>query len=155
MSNTQANGLQKTLLRSQNPKLHFISFEPLMLKKSEVKSLKAGTLLSLGKKLPQLYVYRKGAVIGQVDIGQIDDNEAVIVSAKERISNLGKPDPKYLALECRIAILPKAEFVVGKLVILPKGSLGHLLLFVKQELIATASLVQNTEGYFLQIEECN
>jgi len=124
-----------------------------MLKKSEVKSLKTGMLLSLGKKLPQLYVYRKGAVIGQVDIGQIDDNEAVIVSAKERISNLGKPEPKYLTLESRIAILPKTEFVVGKLVILPKGSLSHLLLFVKQELIATASLVQNTEGYFLQIEE--
>ncbi len=153
MSNTQANGLRKTLLRSQNPKLHFISFEPLMLKKNEAKNLKAGTLLSLGKKLPQLYVYRKDAVIGQVDIGQIDDHEAVIVSAKERISNLGKPEPKYLTLECRIAILPKAEFVVGKLVTLPRGVLDHLLLFVKQELIATASLVQNTEGYFLQIEE--
>jgi len=153
MRNTQANGLQRTLLRSQNPKLYFVSFEPFMLKKSELKSLKAGTLLHLGKKLPQLYVYRKGVVVGQVDIGQINGKEVVIVSAKERISNLGKPEPKYATVECRIAILPKKAFVVGKLVTPSGVSLDHILLFVKQELVAVAALLQNEEGYFLQIQE--
>ena len=155
MINTQANGLQQALLRSPNPKLYYLSFEPLMLKKSEFKNLKAGMLLELGKKLPQLYVCRKGVVVGQVDIGQIDGKEVVVVSAKERISNLGKPEPKHLALECRIAILPKRSFVVGKLVTLSGSPLEHILLFAKEELVATAALVQNEEGYFLQIQECN
>ena len=155
MSNMQANGLQQTLLRSQNPKLYYLSFEPLMLKKSELKSLKEGTVLALGKKLPQLYVYRKGVVVGQVDIGQIDGEEVVIISAKERIPNLGKPESKHVVLECRIAVLPKSSFVVGKLVRLLGSSLDHILLFVKQELVATATLVQNKEGYFLQIRGLN
>ncbi len=152
MYNTQSNSLQMTLLKSQNPKLYFISFEPMMLKKSEAKNLKEGDLFFLGKKLPQLYVYRKGSVVGQVDLGRSEACEAVIISAKERISNLGKTEPKYFPLECRIALLPKREFVVGKLVRLPKGSLDHLLLFTKQELVAVARLMQNSEGYFLQIE---
>ncbi len=152
MVNMQANRLQQTLLRSQNPKLYFIAFEPMMLKKSEAKSLKAGKLIALGKTLPQLYIYRKGSVVGQVQLGAVDGQASVIVSAKERMDNLGKPESKYLVLECRIALLPKQEFVVGKLVKLPKDALSHIVLFVKQEIIATASLLQNKEGYFLQIE---
>lgn len=155
MTNTQANGLLHALLRTQNPKLYYLSFEPLMLKKSEIKSLEEGRLLALGKKLPQLYVYRKGVVVGQVDIGQINGEEVVIISAKERIPNLGKPEPKHVVLECRIAILPKSSFVVGKLVRLSGNLLDHILLFVKQELVATAALVQNKEGYFLQIQKEN
>ena len=155
MSNMQANGLQQTLLRSQNPKLYYLSFEPLMFKKSELKSLKEGMVLALGKKLPQLYVCRKGVVVGQVDIGQVNGEEVVIISAKERIPNLGKPEPKHVVLECRIAVLPKSSFVVGKLVRLSGSSLDHILLFVKQELVATAALVQNEEGYFLQIQKEN
>lgn len=155
MSNMQANGLQQTLLRSQNPKLYYLSFEPLMFKKSELKSLKEGMVLALGKKLPQLYVCRKGVVVGQVDIGQVNGEEVVIISAKERIPNLGKPEPKHVVLECRIAVLPKSSFVVGKLVRLSGSSLDHILLFVKQELVATAALVQNEEGYFLQIRGLN
>jgi len=152
MVNMQANRLQQTLLRSENPKLYFISFEPLMLKKSDIKSLKAGELISLGKTLPQLYIYRKGGVVGQAQLGEVNGEASVIVSAKERMTNLGKPESKYLVLECRIALLPKQEFVVGKLVKLPKGSLNRIVLFAKQEVVATASLLQNQEGYFLQIE---
>lgn len=155
MYNSQSNSLHKALLKSKNPKLYFVSFEPMMLKKSEVKNLKKGELLFLGKELPQLYVYRKGSIVGQVDLGSTEACEAVIVSAKERISNLGKTEPKYLPLECRIALLPKQEFVVGRLVRLPKGSLDHLLLFAKQEMVAVARLMQNSEGYFLQIEACS
>lgn len=153
MHNTQLYGLNRTLLRSQHSKLYFVSFEPLMLRKSDAKDLKPGRKIFLGKRLPQLYVYRKGSVVGQVNLGQIGGEEALIISAKERISNLGKAEPKYLTLECRIALLPKQEFVVGKLVHLPQGSLRCLLLFVKQEPVASASLTQNSEGYFLQIEE--
>jgi len=152
MYNTQSNSLHKALLKSKNPKLYFVSFEPMILKKGELKNLKEGELLFLGKRLPQLYVYRKGSVVGQVELGRSEACEAVIISAKERISNLGKTEPKYVPLECRIALLPKQEFVVGKLVRLPKGSLDHLLLFAKQEMVATARLMQNSEGYFLQIE---
>jgi len=155
MHNTQLHGLHRTLLRSQHPKLYFVSFEPLMLRKSDAENLQPGQKIFLGKRLPQLYVYRKGGVVGQVDLGQVEGREALIVSAKERISNLGKEEPKYLALECRMALLPKQEFVVGKLVHLPQDSLQHLLLFIKQEQVASASLMQNSEGYFLQIGACS
>ena len=153
MYNVQSSGLHRALLRSQNSKLYYLSFEPLMLRKSEYKALKAGDLLSLGKELPQPYIYRKGNIVGQADLGQIDGNTAAIVSAKEHISNLGKPEAKHILLECRIAVLSKNTFVVGKLALLPKDSLSHIVLFVKQKPIAAASLMQNKEGYFLQIEE--
>ena len=153
MYNAQSDGLYRALLRSQNSKLYFISFEPLILKKSESKELKIGELLSLGKELPQLYVYRKGNIVGQADLGHINGNAAVIISAKEHISSLGKPESKHIVLECRVATLPKDTFVVGKLTVLPKDSLSHIVLLVKQKPIAVASLMQSKEGYFLQIEE--
>ncbi len=153
MLNLQANGLSNALLRSSNPKLNLIAFEPLMLKKSEAKSLKVDDLIALGKKLPQLYIYRKGGVVGQVALGEVDGREAVIISAKERIANLGKPEPKYTTLECRIAVLPKREFTVGKLVYIPAYSTEKILLFIKETLVARAKLVENGEVFFLQITE--
>jgi len=141
------------MLRSKNPKLNLIAFEPLMLKKSELKSLQPNSIIALGGKLPQIYIYRKGAVIGQASLGQIEGREVVIISAKERMTNLGKPESKYAVLECRIAILPKQEFVVGKLVPLPKSVVEHIQIFMKQTLIASAALLQNDEGYVLQINE--
>ena len=153
MLNLQANGLGNALLRSSNPKLYLIAFEPLMLKKSEGKGLKERDLITLGKKLPQLYIYRKGGVVGQVVLGEVEGREAVIISAKERITNLGKPEPKYTALECRIAILPKREFIVGKLVYIPAHSMEKILLFIKGALVATAKLVEDGEMFFLQVTE--
>ena len=153
MYNLQANGLTQALLRSNNPKLYHLCLEPFQVKKSEIKSLAVGHLLALGKELPLLYIYRKGAIVGQAELGRIDDAQVVIISAKERIANVGKPDAKYIKVESRIAILPKGRFVVGKLVALPAGSLEHVLLFVKGKIVATAKLVENTEGIFLQITE--
>jgi len=124
-----------------------------MLKKSELKSLKTGESIALGKKLPQLYVYRKERVIGQLSLGQTENGAVVIVSAKERIVNLGKPESKYQMLECRIALLDKEDFVVGRLVQLPTGSLEDILLVTKAEVLASAKLLQNSEGYYLQITE--
>jgi hypothetical protein len=151
--NLQADGLSDALLRSLNPKLYLIAFEPLMLKKSEAKGLKEGDLITLGKKLPQLYIYRKGGVVGQVVLGEVDGREAVIISAKERITNLGKAKPKYTTLVCRIAVLPKREFIVGKLVYIPAHSTEKILIFVKETVVARAKLVENGEIFFLQITE--
>ena len=153
MYNLQADGLSRAILRSKNPKLNLIAFEPLMLKKSELKALQPHMLIALGKKLPQVYIYRKGGVVGQAKLGQVKDREVLIISAKERVSNLGKPESKYSVLECRIAILPKREFVVGKLVLLPKNVAKNIQIFMKQTLIASAALLQNDEEYFLQINE--
>lgn len=153
MHNLQADGLHLALLRSKSAKLHFVAFEPLMLKKSEFKSLKSKSLIFLGKKLPQTYIYRKGGIVGQATLGTVSGSEAVIVSAKERISHLGKPEPKYVSLESRMAVLPKRDFVVGKLVTLPRGTIEHILLFHKKELLATATLRENKEGYYLKIQE--
>ena len=153
MLNLQANGLNEALLRSANPKLYLIAFEPLMLKKTEIKQLEEGDLIQLGKRLPELYIYRKGSVVGQVALGEADGREAVIVSAKERITNLGKPEPKYTVLESRIAILPKEKFIVGKLAYLPSHATEKILLFVKEKVIATARLLEDGEQYFLEIVE--
>jgi len=153
MTNAQADGLNWALLRSNNPKLHIIAFEPLMLKKTDVKQLKVGDLLLLGKRLPELYIYRKGSVVGQLELGEADGREAVIISAKERITNLGKPEPKYIVLESRIAILPKEKFIVGKLAYLPLQATEKILLFVKEKVVVTSRLVEDGENYFLQIVE--
>jgi len=154
MVNAQANGLAQAILRSHNPKLYLLGFEPLMVKKSEFKTLSQGDIIVLGKKLPELYLYRKGGVVGQALLGEADGNAVVIIAAKERIDNLGKAPSKYLLLESRIAVIPKASFVVGKMVSLPANSLQTILLYRKQVLVATASLVQTDQGYALQINEC-
>jgi len=151
MVNLQADGLAQAILRSQNPKLHLLAFEPLVIKKSELKRLEEGGLIALGKKLPQLYIYRKGAVVGQAELGEVDGREAVVISAKERISNLGKTESKSVMLECRLAVLPKNSFVVGRLVMLPRATRERIEIFAKGRLLATASLVEDSEGYFLQI----
>ncbi len=151
MYNLQANGLNQAILRSHNPKLYLLAFEPLMIKKSELKALAIGDLVILGKKLPQLYIYRKGGIVGQAKLGLAQGKEVVIILAKERIDTIGKAVPKYTLLESRIATIPKHSFTVGKLVTLTANSLGQIPLFVKEKLVATATLVQTVEGYALQI----
>jgi len=153
MYNLQANGLNQAILRSRNSKLYLLAFEPLMIKKSELKALSIGDLVTLGKKLPQLYIYRKGGIVGQAKLGIAHGGEVVIISAKERIDTIGKAASKYTLLESRIAVIPKVSFTVGKLVELTVNSLGQIPLFTKEKLIATASLVQTEEGYALQINE--
>jgi len=153
MYNLQANGLSQAILRSHNPKLHLLSFEPLMIKKSELKALEIGDSIVLGKKLPQLYIYRKDGIVGQAQLGRAMGRESVVISAKERIDNLGKAEPKYTLLETRIATLPKSDFEVGKLVELPVESLSSILLFSRQKLVAMASLIQAGGNYALQIQK--
>jgi len=153
MVNQQANSLIHAVLKRGNAKLHLLCFEPLIIRKGALKKLAKNDTIALGKKLPDLYIYRKGMVVGQAELGQIDGRETIIVSAAERIANLGKADTKHAVLECRIAIVPKEAFVVGKLFPIPKDSLASMLLFVKGKQIASVALKHSDEGYFLQVNE--
>jgi len=153
MYNLQANGLNKALLLSDIRKRYMVAFEPLMIKKSECKQLEVGSRIVLGKALPKLYIYRKGDVVGQVNLGQVEGVERLIISAEERISNLGKPDSKCVLLECRLAILSKEDVVVGKLVSIPKGSIHHIQIFSKGKPLAAADLVQDGGALSLLVKE--
>jgi len=154
MGDLQANGLHQALLRSNNSKLNRLVLEPLMMKKSEFKLLSVGDLILLGKTLPPLYIYRKNGIVGQATVGVDEGREVILITAKERMDNLGKPDPKYFLLTSRIAVIPKEQFIVGKLVRLPEEAFSHILLYAKEELIATAKIVKCKKAYCLQISEC-
>ncbi|NKQ41347.1 MAG: hypothetical protein HF962_07230 [Sulfurovum sp.] len=153
MYNIQANGLSQALLRGSNPKFCLLAFEPLMIKKSDLKQLEVNQLISLGNKLPKLFVYHKGVVVGQAALGSVGNQTSVVISAKERISNLGKPEPRYTSIEARVAVLPKGDFVVGRLVRIPANSIKNILLFSKETVVAKATLAECNDEIFLQIQE--
>jgi len=107
----------------------------------------------MGSKLPNLYIYRKGIVVGQAKIGRVDNGEAVIISAKERITDIDKAEEKYTPIECRFATIPKEKFVVGKLVELASLATDNILILSKKKLLASARLVKGNKEYLLEIKE--
>ena len=153
MYNCQADGLSHALLSNYNSKLYSVAFVPMSFKKSELSSLGVSDIIEIGAKLPKLFIYKKSTVVGQARLGQVDGQNAVIISAKERIVDTGKPEPKSVVLECRFAIIPKDKFIVSRLVRIPAQSTEHILLFVKKKLIATARLVETNGVFALQIKE--
>lgn len=153
MSNLQAKGITQALLKSSNPKMNILSLEPLMIKKSELKSLGIDELIELGKKLPEFFIYRRGTVVGQAKLGQVGGKLAIVISAKERILNLDKAESKHNIIESRLAILPRGEFTVGKMIHISSASIDNIQLFVKGKLFATASLLVQDGLYYLQIKE--
>ncbi len=153
MHNVQADGISLALLRNYSPNLYYLSFEPISIKKSEISDIKIGDIIDIGSKLPQSYIYSKGTVVGQAKLGMIEGKEAIVISAKERIVDTGKPDAKSVAMECRLAIIPEADFVVSTLVHIPTHSIENILLVVNKKPIAMARLVDYDSRFALQIKE--
>lgn len=153
MYNLQADGISLALLRNYSPNLYYLSFEPISVKKSEISDIKIGDIMDIGSKLPQLYIYRKGIVVGQARLGMTEGKEAIVISAKECIIDTGKPNAKSVAMECRLAIIPKTDFVVSTLVHIPTHSIGNILLVVNKKPIAMARLVDYDSRFALQVKE--
>ncbi len=153
MRNLQSIALREVVLSTKRAKIYIIAIEPYEIKKSEIKKLQIGDLIDLGSKKPQIYIYRNGIVVGQAKFGLDENKEVVMVLAKERISNQGKPRPKSVVLDGRVATLKKSDFIVGKITKLPDGSVKNIMLFANDKLFALASLVQDATGYYYRIEE--
>ena len=153
MHNLQSISLREAVLSTKRAKIYTVAIEPFEIKKSEVKKMQVGDLVELGTQRPQIYIYRNGIVVGQAKLGLDENQEAVMINAKERIVNQGKPKAKYMILEGRIAILKKGDFVVGKITKLPSGSVENIMLFANDKLLALAKILRDKNGYYYRIEE--
>jgi len=155
MFNTQVNDLNHIILTSNSKKHNFLTFEPIIMKKNDLASIEIGSIIDIGNNIPKLYIYQDDVIVGQARLGQIDENESIIISAKERMVSTKKAGSKSTILHCRIAIIHEDVFIVSTLIPIVKGSLNNIKIINENRHIATARLVEYNNHYALEIMEIN